>query len=72
MTLAKALSTMKEMDPDVNYDGFNVNALLEKAVEKLPEKLIIGEFVNKSKRGYVEKYEEILDKAKEKLASSKA
>ena len=72
ITLAKALSELKEMDPEVNYDGFNVNALLEKAVEKLPDKLIIGEFVNKSKKGYVEKYEEILNKANEKLASSKA
>jgi len=68
--LSKALSILKEMDPDVNYDGLNVNALLEKAVEKLPDKLIIGEFVNQQKKGYVEKYEEVLNKAKE-TASSK-
>ena len=68
--LSKALSILKEMDPDVNYDGLNVNALLEKAVEKLPDKIIIGEFVNQQKKGYVEKYEEVLNKAKE-TASSK-
>ncbi len=70
-TLSKALSMLKEMDPEANYDGFNVNALLEKAVEKLPDKLIIGEFVNKTKPGYVAKYEEILNKAKEEATMSK-
>jgi len=71
MPLSKALNTIKEMDPDVNYDGLNVNALLEKAVEKLPDKLIIGEFVNKSKPGYVAKYEKIITRAKEATASVK-
>ncbi len=72
ITLPKAVSMLKEMNPEANYDGFNVNALLEKAVESLPDKIIIGEFVNKNKQGYVAKYEEVINRAKEEAASLKS
>lgn len=71
MSLPKALKTLKEMEPDMNFDGLNINALLEIAVEKLSDKIIIGEFVNKEKKGYVEKYHDVIMKAQETVASLK-
>jgi hypothetical protein len=63
ITLNTAVSKLKEMYPDTDFDGFNVNALLEKSVDNLDGKIILGEFVNKSVPGYVEKYNKVVEKA---------
>ncbi|HOO32186.1 MAG TPA: 2-oxoacid:ferredoxin oxidoreductase subunit beta [Thermotogota bacterium] len=63
ITLNTAVTKLQEMYPDTDFSGFNVNALLEKAVDNLDGKIILGEFVNKSVPGYVEKYKTVVEKA---------
>jgi len=65
LTLNKAVSMIKEKIPEDNIEGYSINAKLEKAGELLGDKLVIGEFVNNPKKGYVEKYSELIQKQKE-------
>jgi 2-oxoglutarate ferredoxin oxidoreductase subunit beta len=67
ITLNTAVSKLKEMYPDTDFSGFNVNALLEKAVDNLDGKIILGEFVNKPLPGYVKKYDKVIEKAQAKV-----